>query len=79
MMKKTLDASPPRLANTYSDDPSHWTNRYPWNRKGTYLRTCMEHYFSIMSRAPGSEIGDRREAIVWLKSLLDKKGPELFP
>lgn len=63
----------------YTTDPNHWSNRYPWNRKGTAIRLALEQFLNVTSRAPGSEQEERRKAIAWLQSLLDKKPGELFP
>ena len=61
------------------NDPNHWTRVYPWNRKGTNVRTSMEQFFLVMHGAPGADKEGRREAIAWLESLLDKKPGDLFP
>jgi len=64
---------------TYTNDPNHWSNRYPWHRKGTKIRAALEQFLSVMSRAPGSEENGRREALQWAKEQMDKKPGELFP
>jgi hypothetical protein len=64
---------------TYTNDPNHWSNRYPWNRKGTAIRLALEQFLTILERHPEADQDQRREALAWLKGLLDKKPGELFP
>lgn len=70
---------PTKAFVTYGTDPNHWTNRYPWNRKGTNVRLALEQFLDVMEHAPGAELDERKAAIAWLRSLLDTKPPELFP
>jgi hypothetical protein len=63
----------------YTNNPNHWSNRYPWNRKGTVIRLAIEQLLTIMVDAPGADQQQRREALQWLSQQLDKKPGELFP
>lgn len=70
---------PTKAFVTYGPNEDHWTMRYPWSRKGTNIRKALEQFLEVMERTKGSEQGERRKAIAWLRSLLDAKPPDLFP
>ena len=62
---------------TYTNDPNHWSNRFPWNRKGTVIRLALEQFLTVMGNIPDADQGERKEALRWLKSMLDKKPQDL--
>jgi len=63
---------------TYSNDPNHWSNLYPWNRKGTKVRAALEQFLLVLGRTPEAHQDGRREALKWASEQLDKKPGELF-
>lgn len=63
----------------YTNNPNHWSNRYPWNRKGTAIRLALEQFLTVAEALPEADQNTRREALRWLRSIMDKKPGELFP
>jgi hypothetical protein len=64
---------------TYSSDPNHWANRYPWNRKGTAIRKALEQFLLVLGRTADADQEQRKAALQWASEQLDKKPKDLFP
>jgi hypothetical protein len=74
--------------NTYTDDPNHWSNQYPWQRRGTKVRDALEQFLNIAERLtkgsgkfppPGNvTTADAQAVLAWLREMLTKKPAGLF-
>jgi hypothetical protein len=69
--------------NTYTDDPNHWSNQYPWQRRGTKVRDALEQFLDLAGGQiegrgklppPGNvTAADARAMLAWLREMVTKK------